>query len=89
MIYAFSETALGKSIAPKPGGFTMAELAAKVRDLLPDSALTYTTRHAAYDFSKFRGKKFVEKIENSRRYRTLPDGIRVLVGMLRSFNFGK
>nr|VFJ78827.1 MAG: hypothetical protein BECKFW1821C_GA0114237_12061 [Candidatus Kentron sp. FW] len=70
------------ALAPKPGGFTMAELAAKVRDLLHDSALTYTTRHAAYDFSKFRGKKFVEKIENSRRYRTLPDGIRVLAGML-------
>ncbi len=37
------------ALAPKPGGFTAAELAAKVVDLLPASEVIYTSRQASYD----------------------------------------
>nr|VFJ53198.1 MAG: hypothetical protein BECKFW1821B_GA0114236_101418 [Candidatus Kentron sp. FW]VFJ55694.1 MAG: hypothetical protein BECKFW1821A_GA0114235_105513 [Candidatus Kentron sp. FW] len=70
------------ALAPKPGGFTIADLATKVRNLHPKTDITYTSRHAAYDFSKLRGKKLAERIGNSLRYRASPDGIRILVGML-------
>jgi DNA-binding transcriptional ArsR family regulator len=70
------------ALAPKPGGFTVAELAAKVRELLPANEFDYTPRHASYDLSKLRGKALVERIDNTRRYRTPPAGIRILAGML-------
>nr|VFJ70137.1 MAG: hypothetical protein BECKDK2373B_GA0170837_12681 [Candidatus Kentron sp. DK] len=70
------------TLAPKPDGFTMADLATKVSNLLPDKDTTYTSRHAAYDFSKLRGKNLVERVEGSRHYRVLPKGIRILAGML-------
>nr|VFK15064.1 MAG: hypothetical protein BECKLFY1418C_GA0070996_101250 [Candidatus Kentron sp. LFY] len=78
-VRAVSEAIL--ALAPKPGGFTMAELAHKVRNSLSNGNVTYTSRHAAYDFSKLRGKKLVERIGKSRRYRAPPDGIRILAGM--------
>jgi hypothetical protein len=70
------------ALAPKPGGFTVAELAAKVGDILPASEATYTSRQASYDLSKLRGKQLVERIDKSRRYRLPPAGIRILAGML-------
>ena len=69
------------ALAPKPGGFTVAELAAKVHDLLPDSERTYASRHASYDLLKLRGKELVKRIENTRRYDAPPAGIRILAGM--------
>jgi hypothetical protein len=77
---AVSEALL--ALAPKPGGFTLAELAGKVRALLPESALEYAPRHASYDLSKLRGKALVERVERSRRYRIPQQGIRILAGML-------
>ena len=69
------------ALAPKPGGFTLAELAEKVQPLLPGPALQYASRHASYDLTKLRGKELVERIERTRRYRIRPDGIRILAGM--------
>jgi len=77
---AVSEALL--ALAPKPGGFSLAELAAKVRELLPDSTLSYAPRHASYDLSKLRGKELVERIQRSRRYRIRQHGIQILAGML-------
>ena len=79
-IRAVSEAVL--VLAPKPGGFTVAELATQVCDLLPASEVTYTPRHASYDLSKLRGKGLVERIDKTRRYRTPPTGIRILAGPL-------
>ncbi len=70
------------ALAPKPNGFTVAELAAKVRDLMPAGDSTYTSRHASYDLSKLRGKILVERIDKTRRYRIPRAGIRILAGML-------
>ena len=47
------------ALAPAPGGFTVAEHAARVRAICgPDG---YTTRQAAYDLRKLRGKQVVSK----------------------------
>nr|VFK25002.1 MAG: hypothetical protein BECKLFY1418C_GA0070996_12081 [Candidatus Kentron sp. LFY] len=78
-VRAVSEAIL--ALVPKPGGFTMAELAHKVRNSLSSEDVTYTSRHAVYDFSKLRGKKLVKRIGKSRRYHAPPDGIRILAGM--------
>ena len=70
------------ALAPKPGGFTITELSAKVRELLPAGERTYLPRQASYDLAKLRGKALVERIDTTRRYRVPPQGIRILAGML-------
>lgn len=70
------------ALAPKSGGFTLAELAERVHHILPDKQLHYTARHASYDLAKLRGKALVERVERSRRYRLRPYGVRILAGML-------
>ena len=42
----------------------------------------YHTRKAAYDLRKFCGKKLVQRIANSRRYRVRPPGISTLAALL-------
>jgi hypothetical protein len=43
-------------------------------NLVPKNfARPYTPRQAAYDLKKLRGKKMVHKIENLRRYESVPD----------------
>ena len=79
-IRAVSEALL--VLSPKPGGFTLTELAAQVRKRFPDSPLNHAPRHASYDLSKLRGKALVERVERSRRYRIPQQGIRILGGML-------
>ena len=70
------------ALAPKPGGFTLAELAERVRPLLPNNRPTYASRHASYDLSKLCGKALVERVERTRRYRIPPYGVRILAGRL-------
>ena len=60
----------------------MAELAQRVRQILPDKHSTYAARQTSYDLSKLHGKALVERIERTRRYRVCPYGIRILAGML-------
>ena len=46
------------ALAPAPGGFTVAEHAARVRQITGQDG--YTTRQAAYDLRKLRGKQLVD-----------------------------
>ncbi len=69
-------------LAPNPQGFSLAELAAKVRQTSALENSHYGPRHAAYDLLKLRGKQLIERIGNTRRYRAIPTGIRILAGML-------
>jgi hypothetical protein len=75
---AASEAVL--ALSPNPNGFTIAELAARTRPLLPDQP--YGVRHAAYDLAKLRSKGLVERVGDTRRYRTVTAGLRVLAGLL-------
>ena len=79
-IRAVAEAVL--ALAPKPGGFTLAELAERVRPLLPSNRPTYASRHASYDLSKLLGKALVERVARTHRYRIPPYGVRILAGML-------
>ncbi len=67
------------ALSTSPNGFTAGEVAAKARQLggLPD----YTTRQAAYDVKKLRGKQIVQKRPRSRRYEALPDGLRAMAAL--------
>ena len=47
------------ALAPAPGGFTVAEHAARVRQITGHDG--YTTRQDAYDLRKLRGKQLVDK----------------------------
>ena len=70
------------SLAPKPYGFTSSELAKAVQARMGGSESDYTPRKAAYDLKKLRGKNLIRKIEKSRKYQTVPDGLRALTALL-------
>jgi hypothetical protein len=66
------------ALAAAPHGFRCADLANKVNSTLED----YTPRQAAYDLKKLRGKNLVRKIDNSRRYEPLPEGLQNMAASL-------
>ncbi len=74
---AVLQAAIALSVAPQ--GFQCADLAAKVQEHI---ASPYTSRQAAYDLKKLRGKNLVRKIDNSRRYEPVPEGLREMTALL-------
>jgi hypothetical protein len=68
------------ALAPAPGGFTAAEHAARVRQITGHDA--YTTRQAAYDLRKLRGKQLVDKPGRTRRYHVPPPAARTISALL-------
>ena len=68
------------SLAPAPGGFTVAEHAAKVRQITGQDG--YTTRQAAYDLRKLRGKQLISKPGRTRRYHVPADAARTITALL-------
>lgn len=69
------------ALAAVPIGFTVSDLAAKVREIMNVEPQQYTARQAAYDLKKLRGKNFVRKLGRSRRYRVIPEGLRSLTAL--------
>jgi len=69
-------------LSTKPNGFTVAQLAATVRQRSGQDAATYSARRAAYDLAKMVGKMLVRRIERSRRYAVDPPGLRTLCAYL-------
>ena len=68
------------ALAPAPGGFTAAEHAARVRQITGHDG--YTTRQAAYDLRKLRGKQLVDKPGRTRRYHVPPPAARTISALL-------
>jgi hypothetical protein len=68
------------ALAAQPTGFTLAELAARTRAVWPNHP--YTVRQAAYDIAKLRGKRLVERVGTTRRYRPCMRGLRTLAALL-------
>ena len=66
------------ALAAVPIGFTVSDLASKVRTIMNEQ---YTTRQAAYDLKKLRGKNFVRKLGRSRRYGVILEGLRSLTAL--------
>jgi hypothetical protein len=72
--------AAAAALAPAPGGFTVADFAARVRAMTGQE--TYTVRQAAYDLRKLRGKDLAVKPGKSRRYQIPPDAARAITALL-------
>jgi hypothetical protein len=64
-----------------PRGFTVGQLAVKVREALRCEAPAYRPRQASYDLKKLRAKGLVVRMEGTRRYQATPDGLRRLVAL--------
>lgn len=74
---AIMEAVLALSV--KPGGFTSADVAAKMKKKMgPD----YSTRKASYDIKKLRGKEIVVKQKRSIRYRITKQGAQRMIAIL-------
>lgn len=70
------------ALAVAPAGFTLADLAAKVRTMTGQTDDDYSLRQAAYDLRKLRAKHLVHKLGRSHRYRVPPDAARVMTGLV-------
>lgn len=70
------------ALAPSPRGFSVSQLAAKVRHLLGWASDRYLPRHAAYDLKKLRGKRWVSMIGKSRRYEPTALGLKTMAALL-------
>ena len=70
------------ALAVAPGGFTVADLAAKVHSLTGQTAQDYTVRQAAYDLRKLRGKHLVNKPGRTRRYHVPGQAARTIAALL-------
>ena len=70
------------ALSASPDGFTASELAARVRGLSKQRQSQYGPRHASYDLNKLRGKQIIRRIAQTRRYETLPTGLRALTALV-------
>ena len=70
------------ALAVAPDGFTVADLASKVRSLTGVAETDYTVRQAAYDLRKLRGKQIVVKPDRTRRYHVPGDAARAVAALL-------
>jgi hypothetical protein len=70
------------ALAAAPHGFSVTQFAAKVRAMTGQTDTDYTTRQAAYDLRKIRGKQLVDKPGRSRRYHVPPDAARAIAALL-------
>jgi hypothetical protein len=77
-IRAALSAALALTAAPR--GFTVAEFTARVQAM--NGQATYTTRQAAYDLRKLRGKNLIIKPGRSRRYQTPAPAARTIAALL-------
>jgi hypothetical protein len=68
------------ALAPAPGGFTVAQFAARVHTMTGQA--DYTIRQAAYDLRKLRGKDLLVKPGQSRRYQVQPTAARTITALL-------
>jgi hypothetical protein len=68
------------SLTAAPAGFTVAEFTAKVRAMTRQTS--YTTRQAAYDLRKLRGKGLVDKPGRTRRYHVPTASARTIAALL-------
>ena len=77
-IRAALSAALALTAAPR--GFTVAEFTTRVQAMTGQAG--YTTRQAAYDLRKLRGKNLVIKPGRSRRYQTPAPAARTIAALL-------
>jgi hypothetical protein len=74
--------ALLASSPTSPARFTASDLAQKVRKMNGQAEADYGPRRAAYDLKKLRAKGMLRKIGTSRRYESVPEGLRAIAALL-------
>ncbi len=70
------------ALSAAPGGFTVAEFTVKVHAMTGQTDADYTTRQAAYDLRKIRGKDLIIKPGRARRYEIPPQAARTIAALL-------
>ena len=70
------------ALALAPRGFTLGDLAGKVREIGGQAFADYGLRPAAYDLRKLRGKELVAKPGRTRRYVVPEPGLRTLTALV-------
>ena len=70
------------ALSPSPGGFTASELARQVQMLSNQIESEYGARRAAYDLKKLRGKQIVRRIGQTRRYESMPKGLKAMTALV-------
>ena len=70
------------ALAVSPDGFTIGDLADKVRSLTGQNEQEYTVRQAAYDLRKLRAKQLVIKPGRTRRYQVPGEAARTIAALL-------
>jgi hypothetical protein len=70
------------ALSASPHGFTASELARQVHVLSQQRESEYGARRAAYDLKKLRGKKIVRRIDQPRRYESMPKGLRAIIALV-------
>ena len=70
------------ALSTRPGGFTLAQVAEAVQQGADRSLKAYSSRNAAYDLAKLKGKKLVRRVKRSRRYKADPSGVRAMCAYL-------
>ena len=70
------------ALSTRPGGFTLAQVAEAVQQRAGRSLKGYSSRNAAYDLAKLKGKKLVHSVKGSRCYKADPSGVRAMCAYL-------
>jgi hypothetical protein len=70
------------ALSASPGGFTASDLVRQIHSMSEPPESAYGARRAAYDIKKLRAKGMVSKIGKSRRYESVPEGLRSLTALL-------
>ena len=70
------------ALSVAPGGFSVADMATRVRSMTGRAEADHTVRQAAYDLGKLRGKQLVATRGRSRRYHVPPDATRAITALL-------
>jgi repressor of nif and glnA expression len=70
------------ALSSSPNGFTASQLAGQVQALSKQRPSDYGARRAAYDLKKLCGKKIVRRIGRTRRYESLPKGLRAMAALV-------
>jgi len=78
-IKAVMETLIELSMSPY--GFSSSDLANKMKTKTGFEESHYSSRNAAYDLKKFRGKALVNRILKTRKYSVSEEGLRTMVAL--------
>lgn len=70
------------ALAPFPKGFTVSEFASQVLAITGQNEQEYGARRAAYDLKKIRGKDLVTKVDSSRHYQPLSQGLKTVAALV-------